>query len=223
MALWNKARRAAEKLIAPGSNVSYAQAGEDLVLDFLADYAPAGFYVDVGCNHPIRQSNTYRFYRKGWSGIAIDANPAFAQGFARHRPRDRFIRACVSDTEGQVPFHVFASDSLSSISGKQLYDNADHYRLERVEQLTTRTLNDILTEAGAPGRVDILSIDVEGHDEQVIRSLDLHRFEPKIIVVELNAASLNIGRVAEHPVAAVLADHDFQPVAVHWGNVFFRR
>lgn len=53
----NKFRRAAEKLVAPYGKVTYAQAGEDMSLDFLADYAPSGFYVDVGCNHPLDGSH----------------------------------------------------------------------------------------------------------------------------------------------------------------------
>lgn len=80
-----KVRRAVEKIIAPHGNVTYAQAGEDVILDFLINYQPSGFYVDVGCNHPLRGSNTYRFYRKGWRGICVDANPAFASMFAKKR------------------------------------------------------------------------------------------------------------------------------------------
>ena len=52
---------------------SYSVSGEDLIiLPFLP--AKGGFYVDVGCYHPILYSNTYRLYRNGWKGIVIDPN-----------------------------------------------------------------------------------------------------------------------------------------------------
>jgi FkbM family methyltransferase len=206
-----KLRRAIEKMLIPAANVSYSQAGEDMVLDFLCDYRSSGFYVDVGCNHPIQISNTYRFYRKGWSGIAVDANPKFEKLFREIRPRDRFVLACVSDREEDVIFHFFASDALSSISGAPLYDNPQHYTLQSTETQRTRTITDILDEAGAPQEFDILNIDVEGHDEAALRSVNLVKYRPRVIVIELDGTELNIGRVADHPVAKRLGEHGFEP------------
>ncbi len=59
---------------------SYGQEGEDRVLPpfyswSMDDNSPSGFYVDVGAHDPFRFSNTYLFYRLGWSGINIDAAP----------------------------------------------------------------------------------------------------------------------------------------------------
>ena len=216
---WRLARRAIEKLAAPGSIISYAQAGEDLVLDFLTGHRPSGFYVDVGCNHPVRASNSYRFYRKGWHGIAVDANRSFARDFARMRPRDRFFHACVSDWPGEVDFHLFRDPALSSISGKPLFQSAEQYQLERVERLPTRRLSSILEESGAPARFDFLSIDVEGHDEEVLRSVDLARHSPAVIVIELNAADLDVAAIADSSVARHLAGFGYAPIAAHWSNV----
>lgn len=220
---WQRARRAAEKLVAPSSVISYAQAGEDLVLDFLTGHRPGGFYVDVGCNHPVRTSNSYRFYRKGWQGIAVDANRRFAKDFAWTRPRDRFVHACVSDQPGEVEFHLFKESALSSISGKPLYHSPDQYKLERVECLPTRTLSSILEECDAPARFEFLSIDVEGHDEEVLRSADLRVHSPTVIIIELNATDLDIGAIGRSSVARHLAGFGYAPVAVHWSNVFFKR
>lgn len=221
MSILSKARRAAEKAFAPGSVLSYSQSGEDLVLDFLTGYAPTGFYVDVGCNHPIRLSNSYRFYRKGWAGICIDANPKFARAFRSQRPRDQFIQACVSDREEQVTFHIFASDTLSSISGNRLYDNGDHYALDEVQALTTQPLGSILDAAGAPTDFEFLSIDVEGHDEPALRSIDLVRYRPRVILIELHGA--DVGHIDKMPVAQHLASCGYTPIAAHWTNLFFMR
>lgn len=221
--LARKARRGLENVIAPGSNVSYAQAGEDLVLDFLTNYQPNGFYVDVGCNHPRKGSNSFRFYRKGWRGIAIDANADFGPQYRRIRPRDRFVQACVSDTVGAVDFHVFQGDALSSISGKALFDDPEKYAVKRIEQLTTRRLDDILTNENAPPQFEFLSIDVEGHDEAVLRSINLARFAPQIILIELNGSDFNPANASHSWAASYLGSKGYELIAMHWGNLFFRR
>ncbi|MEI9928867.1 MAG: hypothetical protein WDN44_15790 [Sphingomonas sp.] len=48
--------------------------GEDVLLGRLLKTASSGTYVDVGANHPIEGSNTYRLYRQGWTGLTIDPN-----------------------------------------------------------------------------------------------------------------------------------------------------
>lgn len=55
---------------------SYAQFGEDRVIDNLLGGIQQGFYVDIGCNMPIGCSNTWKLYLRGWGGIAIDGNSA---------------------------------------------------------------------------------------------------------------------------------------------------
>ena len=54
---------------------SYSMDGEDL---FLKDYfkdKKKGFYIDIGCFHPIMFSNTCLLFNKGWNGINVDLNP----------------------------------------------------------------------------------------------------------------------------------------------------
>ena len=49
----------------------------------------SGFYVDIGCHHPKRFSNTYLLYKKGWNGINIDANKLTISLFNIFRARDK--------------------------------------------------------------------------------------------------------------------------------------
>ena len=45
---------------------------EDLnILNFFKNKRD-GFYVDVGCFHPKKHSNTYFLYKRGWRGVNID-------------------------------------------------------------------------------------------------------------------------------------------------------
>ena len=56
---------------------SYSQLGEDLVimnhLQCLGKNPNSkGFYIDIGAYHPLDGSNTYKFYKRGASGITVD-------------------------------------------------------------------------------------------------------------------------------------------------------
>ena len=43
---------------------SYSQSKEDLILNIILSDIKSGFYVDVGANNPIIQSNTFFFIKK---------------------------------------------------------------------------------------------------------------------------------------------------------------
>jgi FkbM family methyltransferase len=208
------------RLVNPAATSSYAQAGEDIVIASLLSWPRSGFYVDVGCHHPIRLSNTYLLYLRGSMGICIDANIEFGPLFARLRPRDKFIAACVGDSVGEVEFTVFKDRALSSVGGRRVTSIAAHqYEIDHVERAPIRPLAEILDEHGAPPEFELLSIDVEGHDFSVLKSAALDRYRPKLIVIEMHG--VDVGRTAEHEVSIYLADHGYFPVAIQCSNVFF--
>ena len=51
---------------------TYSQNQEDLFIDNYFKDKKDGFYLDVGCYHPIKFSNTALLYNRGWQGINID-------------------------------------------------------------------------------------------------------------------------------------------------------
>ena len=51
---------------------SYSMDKEDLVIDKYFKNKNKGFYVDVGCYHPLQRNNIILLYQKGWRGINID-------------------------------------------------------------------------------------------------------------------------------------------------------
>ena len=96
------------------SRPSFSQYGEDLIVDKLLHPRDKGTYVDVGANHPINGSNTFRLYLRGWNGLAIDPNPRFAQDFKSYRPRDRYLTEGVSLTNDSLTYHVFEKDVFNT-------------------------------------------------------------------------------------------------------------
>ncbi|MDX9799068.1 MAG: hypothetical protein RBT05_09445 [Bacteroidales bacterium] len=69
-------------------SISFSQEGEDMLLSKLFELNEKGFFVDIGAHHPIRFSNTYKLYLKGWRGINIDAMPNSMDLFKKYRSED---------------------------------------------------------------------------------------------------------------------------------------
>lgn len=166
---------------------SHAQFGEDMILRHLTDNRVNGFYIDIGAHHPLYYSNTYHFYLKGWRGLNIDALPGSMEEFNILRPRDINIECCLSDHEGQIiTFYEFEKSALSTINeqqAKQLISQGE--KLQKKASLKTKTLSSILEENElSHQKIDFISLDVEGMDEIILKSLDLDKLQPELILVE---------------------------------------
>jgi FkbM family methyltransferase len=185
---------------------SYSQEGEDLILEKLFANRPRGFYVDVGAHHPKRFSNTYLFYKRGWRGINIDAMPGSMRAFVRTRPRDVNLEVAVSDTAAKLVYHAFCEPALNGFSAELSQQRAGQGNAPAwTKTLTTRTLRHLLAEYLPEGQnIDFLSVDVEGHDFEVLRSMDWSRHRPKAVVVELSQQ--NVDGVLAHPIHHYLGD-----------------
>lgn len=175
------------------SRRSYAQEGEDLLLDRLFDAQLCGFYVDVGAHHPKRFSNTYLLYRRGWNGINIDAMPGSMAEFERVRRRDINLEIPISSEATELTYYVFDEPALNGFDAElsQARHAEKRYRVLDTISLRTRTLSSVLDEHLAPGQeIDLLSIDVEGFDERVLRSNDWQKYRPKVVLVEVLRTSV---------------------------------
>jgi len=168
---------------------SFSQGGEDIVISCLP-IGQLGTYVDVGCHEPIRLSNTFNLYLQGWRGINIDANKDLIDECRRVRRKDISICAAVSDSQRQVTFHKSKTATVSTIDETRLKEWEANWVFaeEDKETVVTQTLTTILdTHLKAGTKVDLLSIDVEGHDFSVLKGLDLTKYRPSVIVVECHS------------------------------------
>ena len=182
------------KTLWPFGSLCYSQEGEDMILGKIFSGQKHGFYVDVGAHHPLRFSNTYLFYLKGWSGINIDAMPGSMVAFNKERPRDINLETPVSDKSEELTYYIFNEPALNGFS-KELSMSRDglrgQYKILETKALKTRTLSDILDEYISDGKqIDFLSIDVEGLDFQVLSSNNWGRYRPSVVVVEVLSNSI---------------------------------
>jgi FkbM family methyltransferase len=178
--------RLVQRVLDPYMIPSYSQTGEDRIIAALLSVERPGFYVDVGAHHPARLSNSLFLYEKGWRGVCIDANARLIERHRRMRPLDTAVNAVVSDSRSPQTFTEFAEAAVSSVSGEHVERHRASGRIVRQDVVQPRSLDEILEEAQVPARFDLLSIDVEGHDLEALRSLDLAKFRPRLVVIEMH-------------------------------------
>ena len=165
---------------------SYSQEGEDLILSRYFEQRSSGTYVDIGAHHPFRFSNTYLFYRRGWSGINVDAMPGSMAAFKKFRARDTNVETGVGRTSGSLPFYIFDDPALNTFDQRLAMDRSKgEHRVIRTQSVKLATLDQILEEHLPAGRsIDFLSVDVEGYDLDVLQSKSWDRLRPELIVIE---------------------------------------
>jgi FkbM family methyltransferase len=177
---------ATRALLDPYGRASYAQTGEDRIIESYVDSTRVGFYVDVGCHHPFRGSNTLALYSRGWRGVVVDGNPEWIALFKRVRPRDVAICAIVSDQERPVTFTLAKTSELSTVSSKFERDRIGKSGVKERVTVNAITLQTVMEKSGVPSTFDLLSIDVEGHDYEVLTSFNIDAFRPRVIVIEMH-------------------------------------
>ncbi len=207
------------------STVSYSQEGEDLVLNRYLENKENGFYVDVGAHHPKRFSNTYNFYKKGWSGINIDAMPGSMVAFNIERPRDINLEMGVSKEKGELIYHMFNEPALNTFSGieAEKKDGLRDFKIIEKRKVFTYPLKEILEKhLKRNQKIDFMSIDVEGLDLEVVESNDWERYRPSLILVE----ELEKYTLAELPLKSslykILIANGYDLVAKTFNTLFFK-
>jgi len=103
-------------------NFSYSVEGEDRVLSCLLEFKKSGFYIDVGAHHPIRFSNTYLFYLKGWNGLNLDAMPGSMKLFEDIRPRDINLQIPISSKKQILKYYLFNEPALNTFSEIEAFE-----------------------------------------------------------------------------------------------------
>jgi FkbM family methyltransferase len=139
-----------------------------------------GLFVEVGANDPHFGSQTWLLEQKGWAGILIEPQSRHFKRLSSLRPRSRiFAVACSGPGHvGEAVLYLAQSDGQSGLTPTQF--EATYVGKERVP---VRTLNEVLVAADVT-QIDFVSIDVEGHQIEVLRGFDLAAYRPALLLVE---------------------------------------
>lgn len=194
----------------------YSQSGEDGLLE--AIFGRIGttnrWCAEVGAGDGILCSNTRKLLEEGWSAVYAEADPGEFGRLARNTEAMGFRL-----TDAGANWQLRSADEAS---GRTVY-------LRHAAVGPSFTLDDLLTEAGAPVDPDLLVIDVDGQEWHLWNAM-LHHY-PRVVVCEFDPqadpdfipAPGGPGQAGREAIARLGSAKGYEPVAVGPYNVLFVR
>ena len=149
-----------------------------------------GFYVDVGCYHPIHRNNTHLLHMQNWSGVNIDTSQFSISLFNFMRPKDLNYNCAISDKNENLK--LFYQKELSQLSTIEKSQAESVFQGDiKEKEINAFTLDEILSrDKYKNSKIDLLDIDVEGADIKVLRGLSFDKFKPELVCVEIHAKEI---------------------------------
>ena len=196
-------------------SISWSQGGEDLALLHAIAGKRDGLFIDVGAHHPYRFSVTHHLSRIGWSGVNVDANSELIEVFNKERKRDINICAAVG-TEQSYTFTIFKEPALSSVNSewKDKFQ-ADGWEVDRTVTVPGISLREIYNQNYPQDCIDLLSIDAEGSDYDILKSLDFESLPkekfPRFLLLE---ATPPVRAALETDSVVLAMNFDYEPLFV---------
>jgi FkbM family methyltransferase len=173
----------------------YSQSGQDAFVLYYFKNKRNGTFIDIGANDGVSLSNTYYLEKDlGWSGICFEPIPDIFAKLNKNRTCVK-INGGISDKESIEKF-TFVDGPSHMLSGmSKEYDPRHRQRIEKevsvlggkVVELDIQcyVLNDILEQHGMSD-IDYLSIDTEGNEFKILKTIDFDRFNIQVMTIENN-------------------------------------
>lgn len=199
--------------------------GEDLLILELFGWQRAGFYIEVGAYDGRLFAVTAALDRLGWQGLLIEPVPDLYERAKQNRPNARVVNAAVSrkGSSGTVtmshilPRGAYAADACSHITTNEEKVATKRPPPGEVRQIEVplTTIDDLLS--GQVDRVEFASIDVEGHELDLLDGFDLDRFRPRALLIEDHSGQ------DDSPIARHLSGRGYEHCTwFAWNRLFVR-
>jgi FkbM family methyltransferase len=170
---------------------SYAQSGEDVIVDFIFQHIlnQSDFkYFDIGAHHATYLSNTALFYKNGLTGVCIEPDPVLHNDIIKVRSRDICLNIGVGfgkdeEITEELDFYIMSVRTLNTFSKEEAerLQNEGTFKIVDKKKIPVVHIHKLFEEYFLP---DFLSVDVEGIDFQILKSIDLNKYRPKVICIE---------------------------------------
>lgn len=172
-------------------NDSYSQSAEDLIVFYiLKEIMPLGemTYLDVGAHDPILFNNTYLFYGMGRRGVLVEPNVAMCETLRKVRPGDTVLEAGIGITAAkEADYYVMTDSSWNTFDKEEAERQAKAsdgtITIKKVIKMPLLDINQVMAEhfKKAPA---FLSVDVQGIELAILKTIDYARFRPTVICAE---------------------------------------
>ncbi len=151
--------------------------------NYISAFKDKGFYIDIGCYHPLKYSQTHKLYKLGWSGINVDISQDSIDLFNTFRPGDKNLNLGISTETGFAD--AFFEKKISTVSTiKHDYlEKVTKRKNKYVKKVETITMNELF-EKNKITNVDFLKIDCEGLDLEIIKTINFEKYKINFLSVE---------------------------------------
>jgi len=178
-----------------------SQHGEEDVIfrHFTGARRKNGYLVDAGAADGKRFSNSWTLLNKhGWSGMLIEPHPQFAQqcrDLYADNNKVEVLEVAVFDRRCQQDFYPFSKPPEGQVSTLDLAfkaraEAAHGKKYHPPIKVECWPLGQLLKKQGAPKKIDFMSIDCEGVDMKVVRSMDWAHHHVELVCVETSMRPL---------------------------------
>jgi len=182
-------KRVYQKLTGTFYSISYSQTGEDLIIEFLvaAKRIQAFTYLDIGANHPVKLNNTFKFYEKGCMGVSVEPDPVLYAILSAKRKNDICLNIGIAGiSSDSADFYIMEEgllNTFSKVEAEQLELNK-HSRINKVIKVPLKTVEEIIEMYFGGKSPVFINIDVEGLDEQILKTFPFSKYRPMIFCLE---------------------------------------
>jgi FkbM family methyltransferase len=182
--------------------IYYSQYDQDKIVDLYFKKKKNGFFLDLGAHDGISFSNTYFFEKeREWSGICVEPIPDVYEKLCRSRVKSSNWNVCISQNDSIVTFRrvLGAPEMLSGILEFMIPEHIERINYEcsvsngtfEDIQIESKNISTILEKHGNPS-IDFLSIDTEGAEFSIIKTIDFDKVDITFLTVENNHTSVEI-------------------------------
>ena len=165
---------------------SYSLFEEDLFIQNYFKNRLKGFYIDVGCYHPLDGNNTHLLHTKGWNGINLDINFYSIELFNFLRKKDMNIHSGISKKKDKLTMYYRKEINMLNTLDKKIAKI--HFRNGfKKRNVQVNTLNFFINKYFRKlETIDFLNIDAEGGELNVLKSLNFKQYKPQLICIEIH-------------------------------------
>jgi FkbM family methyltransferase len=175
-----------------------------------------GFYVDVGAHDGVSLNNTLYFEKNNnWTGINIEPIKKVFDKLVNNRPHNINLNCAVYNNDGEIDYfsNIGSTEMLSGIKNtydprhlKRLQDeNKQMNSITEIIKVNTKKLETICDE-NSISHINYLSIDVEGAEFEVIKSINFDKVFIDVIGFENNYYDTSI------PIVKYLENKNFMVI-----------
>ncbi|MES2414581.1 MAG: FkbM family methyltransferase [Pseudomonadota bacterium] len=165
---------------------------QELVQSFFGGHK--GFYVDVGANDPVLDSQSQHLEVLGWTGLLVEPDPDCCELLRRTRTGTVVEMACSSPENAGKQLQLNRAGPHSTLEDRPIALGAV---VRATVSVQCQTLDHILEANGAPVGFDLLSIDIEGHELVALSGFSFARWKPRLVLIEDHVIHLKKHRLME--------------------------